>query len=132
MSNLARSHMMALCPKMRYNRLAEIPKNRFALGKVVSSICLLLYGGLNTGFIWVLENLESPGILLWHFPSLESPGKRLQVPENPGNLLNSSNKFFRMYIKRNDCKTLGRIDFEIVGVRGCKVKFGVLENPSES
>ena len=58
--------------------------------------------------------------------------KRLQVPENPGNLLNSSNKVFRMYIKRNDCKTLGRIDFEIVGVRGCKVKFGVLENSSES
>ena len=26
-------------------------------------------------FVRVLENLESPGILLWHFPGLESPGK---------------------------------------------------------
>ena len=29
------------------------------------------------GFVWVLENLESPGILLWHFRRLEIPGKRL-------------------------------------------------------
>jgi len=43
-----------------------------------------------TGFIQVLENLESPGILLWHFPGLESPGKRLLVLESSGNLLNSS------------------------------------------
>ena len=27
---------------------------------------------------------------------------------------------------------MGRIDFEILGVKGCKVKFGVLENQSES
>ena len=32
-----------------------------------------------TGFVQVLENLESPGILLWHFPGLESPGKGLLV-----------------------------------------------------
>ena len=31
---------------------------------------------LSSGFIRVLENLESPGILFWHFPGLESPGKR--------------------------------------------------------
>ena len=31
---------------------------------------------------------ESPGILLWHFPGLESPGKRPLVLESPGNLLN--------------------------------------------
>ena len=30
---------------------------------------------VKTGFVRVLENLESPGILLWHFPGLESPGK---------------------------------------------------------
>ena len=30
---------------------------------------------LFAGFEQVLENLESPGILLWHFPGLESPGK---------------------------------------------------------
>ena len=37
-----------------------------------------------------------------------------------------------MYIKWNDCKKVGTIDFEILGVKGCKVKFGVLENQSES
>ena len=42
------------------------------------------------GFVWFLENLESPGILLWHFPGLESPGKRLMVLESSVNLLNSS------------------------------------------
>ena len=31
---------------------------------------------LITGFVRVLENLESPGILFWHFPGRESPGKR--------------------------------------------------------
>ena len=41
------------------------------------------------GFVRVLENLESPGILLWHFPGLESPGKRLLVLESSGNLFNS-------------------------------------------
>ena len=43
-----------------------------------------------TGFVQVLENLESPGILLWHFPGLENPGKRLLVVESSGNLLNST------------------------------------------
>ena len=46
-----------------------------------------------TGFVRVLENLESPGILLWHFPGLESPGKRPLVLEYPGNLLNSAKKY---------------------------------------
>jgi len=45
-----------------------------------------------TGFVQVLENLESPGILLWHFPVLESPGKGLLVLESAGNLLNVSKK----------------------------------------
>ena len=45
---------------------------------------------LKTGFVRVLENLESPGILLWHFPGLESPGKRPLVLESSGNLLNST------------------------------------------
>ena len=39
-----------------------------------------------TWFIWVLENLESPGILFWHFPGLESPGKKQLVLESSGNL----------------------------------------------
>ena len=41
---------------------------------------------VNSGFVQVLE---SPGILLWHFPGLESPGKGLLVLESAGNLLNS-------------------------------------------
>jgi len=45
------------------------------------------------GFVRVLENLESPGSLLWHFPGLESPGKGLLVLESAGNLLNSSEKY---------------------------------------
>ena len=43
-----------------------------------------------SGFVRVLENLESPGILLWHFPGLESLGKRPLVLESSGNLLNSA------------------------------------------
>ena len=39
-----------------------------------------------TGFVRVLEILESPGILCWQFPGLESPEKLLQVLESPGNL----------------------------------------------
>ena len=42
-------------------------------------------------FVWVLENLESAGISLWHFPMLENPRNKLMVLERFGNLLNSSN-----------------------------------------
>ena len=45
-----------------------------------------------TGFIQVLVNLESSGMLLWHFSGLESPEKRLLIHENSGNLLKSSKK----------------------------------------
>ena len=41
-------------------------------------------------FVRVLGNLERPGILLWHFPGLESPGKRPLVLESSGDLLNST------------------------------------------
>ena len=44
-----------------------------------------------TGFIWVLENLKSPGILLWHFPDLESSGKGLLVLESAENLTQVKN-----------------------------------------
>ena len=44
----------------------------------------------NSGFVRVLENLESPGILLWHFPGLQSPGKRPLVLESSGNLLHAT------------------------------------------
>ena len=50
-----------------------------------------------SGFVQVLENLESLGGFFWHFPGLSSPGKRLQFLECPKNLLNSSNKVFRIY-----------------------------------
>ena len=39
-----------------------------------------------SGFVRVLENLESPGISFCHFPGLESPGKWPRVLESPGNL----------------------------------------------
>ena len=64
-----------------------------------------------SGFVQVLENLESLGIF-------SSPGKRLQFLECPKNLLNSSNKVFRIYacnvfrplgelsLKSWDCKGL--------------------------
>ena len=48
---------------------------------------------LKTGFVRVLENLESPEILLWHFPGLESPGKMALVLESSGNPLNSTKKY---------------------------------------
>ena len=35
-------------------------------------------------YVRVLENLESPGILLWYFQGLESPGTRLLVLESSG------------------------------------------------
>ena len=41
---------------------------------------------ISAGFVRVLENLESPEILLWLFPGLESPGKRPLVLESAGNL----------------------------------------------
>ena len=41
---------------------------------------------LKTGFVRVVEILESAGILFWHFPGLESPGKLMRVLESPGNL----------------------------------------------
>jgi len=50
-----------------------------------------------SGFVRVLENLESPWILLWYFPGLESPGKGPLVLESAGNLLNSSKKKYEMY-----------------------------------
>ena len=46
-----------------------------------------------SGFIRVLEILESPGILFWHFPGLEIPGKLMQVLESPGNLETLAIKF---------------------------------------
>ena len=62
-----------------------------------------------SGFLRVLENLESPEILSWHFPGLESPGKRLKVLESPGNLLKSRNKVFRIYVVRNTCRSWGEL-----------------------
>ena len=57
-------------------------------------LCKTAIGGTGensiTGFVRVLE---SPGILLWHFPGLESPGKRPLVLESSGNLLNSAKKY---------------------------------------
>ena len=56
-------------------------------GKEISRECI------SFGFVRVLENLESPGILLWHFRGLESPGKMALVLESSGNQLNSTKKY---------------------------------------
>ena len=61
---------------------------------------------LFTGLVRVLESLESPGILLWHFPGLKSPGKRLLVLESSGNLFNSS-KIYEIYGRQKGELTLG-------------------------
>ena len=55
--------------------------------------CKHFYMVLKSGFIRVLENLESPGVLLRHFPGLESPRKRPLVLKSSGNLLNSTKKY---------------------------------------
>ena len=67
---------------------------------------------LSTGFVRVLENLESPGILLWHFPGLESPGKRPLVLESSGNLLNSTKNMKCM----EGSEAVRRIYITILGV----------------
>ena len=50
---------------------------------------------LCSGFVQVLEILESPGISGNHFPGLESPGILMQVLESPGNL-NLATSFNKM------------------------------------
>ena len=82
---------------------------------------------LKSGFVRVLENLESPGILLWHFPGLESPGKGLLVLESSGNLLNSSKKK-----KWNVWQTVRRINIKILGVKGLMWILESWKNQSES
>ena len=49
------------------------------------------------------------GILFWHFPRLESPGKRLKVLESPGNMLYSSNKVFTICALRIVCRPVGEL-----------------------
>ena len=85
---------------------------------VVSNIhCLSLF---YTGFVRVLENLESPGILLWHFSGLESPEKRPLLLESSGNLLNSTKNMKCMEgSKENLPWDLGSV--------GINVKFRALE-----
>ena len=39
-------------------------------------VIFIVSQSLAPGLLRVLENLDSPGILLWHFPGLESPGKK--------------------------------------------------------
>ena len=52
-----------------------------------------------------------PGILFWHFPGLsESPGKRPQVLDSSGNLLNSTKKISSVW------KAVRRINIEILEV----------------
>ena len=62
----------------------------------------------------VLENLESPIILFWHFTGPESPERRLMVLESLGNLLDSSQKF----VLEQFLSTVLVQDLNVVGVCG--------------
>ena len=83
----------------RTQNLCGGKRGNICVGNNVSSFARAFKNGsidyfkMLTGFVRVLKNLESPGILLWHFPGLESPGKRPLVLESSGNLLNSAKKY---------------------------------------
>ena len=90
MINLFQSSLLAALP----GRLNSILFRRTGYPKKREDLtCCPVLGMLSAGFVRVLENLESPGILFWHFPGLESPGKRPLVLESSGNLLNSAKKY---------------------------------------
>ena len=78
-----------------------------------------------TGFVRVLENLESPGILLWHFPGLESPGKRPLVLESSGNMLTQL-KIWSAW------EAVRKINIEILGLSGLKWILELSKNQFES
>ena len=79
-------------PSLRWFCLHD--PSQFAYIKVLSpTLNSRIFCEDRSGFVRVLENLESPGILLCHFPGLESPGKRSLVLESSGNLLNSAKKY---------------------------------------
>ena len=71
---------------------------------------LVIYRWDHQGFIRVLKNLESPEILLWHFPGMESHGKRPLVLKSSGNLLNPAKKIWIVW------KAVRRINIEVLGV----------------
>ena len=78
-------------------------------------------------FILVLKNLESPGILLWHFLGLESPGTRPLVLESFGNLLNlTKNMKCTEGSKKKQHWDLGSIGFN-VNFRALEKSISVLE-----
>ena len=87
---------------------------------------------VNGGFVGVLENLKSRRILFWHLPGLESPGKRLQVPESPGDLLNSSNKDIRIYVLRNVRRPEGEWILQSWEWKGLRWNLLSWKNQSES
>ena len=77
------------------------------------------------GFVRVLENLESPGILFWYFPGLESPGKRPLVLESSGNLLTQL-KIWSVW------EAVRKINIEILGLSGLKWILEPSKNQFES
>ena len=87
---------------------------------------------LYTGFVRVLENLESPGISLWHFPGLESPGKRPLVLESPGNLWNAAKNMKCMEGSKENCHwDLGIVEVN-VNFRALEKSIWVLEKSWKS
>ena len=61
------------------------------------------------------------------FSRTGKPRSKTTGPEMPGNLFNLSKKSFQNLRYKKCMKTVRRIDFEILGMKGFKVEFGVLE-----
>ena len=94
---------------IKCHRMGNFPSMLLKLVKLLISYCgpSCLWVWLQpicAGFVRVLENLESPGILFWLFPGWKVVEQRLQVLESPGNLSKSSNKVFRIYVIRILCR----------------------------
>ena len=68
-------------------------EKNFPESQIINPLWTKLFWSRWLGIAGFLENLESPGILLWHFSGLESPKKGLLVLESAGNLLNLSEKY---------------------------------------
>lgn len=77
-----------VCVKMR---AVQIVAERLK-GVLLGAVTLPTGLGKTAGFARVPQNLESAGILCWHFPGLENPGKKALVLESSGNLINSTRR----------------------------------------
>jgi len=81
-------------------RLPEL-KDRLVAGlELVRKFCIFF--NVITGFVQVLENLESHGILFFSFPGLESHGILCRVMESHGKLNHYKKNYESIFIVYND------------------------------